>query len=685
MNHSFARKMEIAWFAVTVLISAFLVFQVQPVVSKALLPWFGGSPAVWTICMLFFQTVLFAGYAYAHCIARWPLRYQSGLHLMLVVAALWALPVVPDASWKPAPDANPTWSILWILCANVGLPYFVLSATGPLLQAWFQQRQFSSSPYRLYALSNAGSLAALLSYPVLIEPAMSTAGQSAAWSLGFCAFVLLCGYLAIRLSSQTLSSNQRSDLSENPCATAPSWRRRLSWLALPAFASMLLLATTNHVCQDLAVVPFLWVAPLSLYLLTFIICFDHERWYSRRACAIGALSSIVALCVMISYGYQRILILEVVLYFSALFHLCMLCHGELARSKPDASHLTSFYLMTSGGGALGGFAVAVLCPLLFRSYLEMNLGVLWGTSLALGMFFWEAQRSGWSNTWQRRLIAGLLYFAVFVFVGLVQFDGKANGSLASVRNFYGVLRVEGDADDPGCALVHGRVVHGLQFREARKRRFPSTYYGPESGVGLVLRGRPTTATTRVGAIGLGCGTIAAYGRPGDYYRFYEINPAVVELARQYFTYVKDSQAQVEIALGDARLSLEREPSQAFDVLVLDAFSGDAVPTHLLTREAFAVYLRHLQPRGVLAIHISNRHLRLDGIVERLATCSEMACRRVRSRAYPDFGIIAAEWMLLSRDASALPTQSTSALTSHSPPAPLWTDQYSNLYQILRAF
>lgn len=683
---------DLSWFALTVLVSAFLVFQVQPVVSKALLPWFGGSPAVWTTCMLFFQTVLFAGYAYAHFLTRWPLHWQGRVHLVLIVLALWALPVVPEETWKPTGLENPTWDILLILLANVGLPYFVLSSTGPLMQAWFRHSTQGSSPYRLYALSNAGSLAALLSYPFLIEPSLTTAGQSRVWSLGFCLFGLLCGYLATRrLSASGPSGAASPSTAHTAPARRPGWRAAALWMALPAFASLLLLATTNHVCQDVAVVPFLWVVPLSLYLLTFILCFDHDRWYSRRICALGAVLSVVALSAMIRYGYQQVLVLEAGLYILAMFFLCMLCHGELARSKPDARHLTMFYLMASAGGALGGFLVAVVCPLVFSTNLEMSLAVLGGTVLGMGMVLSDAERRGWGGTWQRHVIFGLLYFAVFAFVGLAQFDATTSHSLASMRNFYGVLRVEGGDELPAVALVHGRVIHGLQFQDDRKNSLPTTYYSPDSGVGMVLRRNEADAPVRVGAIGLGCGTIAAYGRPADYYRFYEINPAVIALAHDYFSYLRDCPAETELVLGDARISLEREPPQQFDVLVLDAFSGDAIPTHLLTREAFAVYLRHLKPDGVLAVHVSNRHLRLEGVVGRLAQHYDLPCISRRSPSYPRLGIFASNWMLLGRTEQALAQRGfdlgpapTPARTSPTT-APLWTDQYSNLFQILTVF
>ncbi|MDA1016613.1 MAG: fused MFS/spermidine synthase, partial [Planctomycetota bacterium] len=598
------------WFATAIFISAFLVFQVQPIISKAILPWFGGSPAVWTTCMLFFQLLLFAGYSYAHVLTRFASqRWQGVVHFTLLLFALFVLPMMPSADWKPHGGEDPTPAILLILLANVGLPYFLLSSTGPLLQAWFANRVPDRSPYRLYALSNVGSLAALISYPFVVEPALSTSSQGQVWSLMFCLFATVCGYLAAtQFGTVTNSNGSRDNDAPLDSVQQPARTQYLVWLALPAFASMTLLATTNHVCQDIAVIPFLWIVPLSLYLLTFIICFDREAWYSRRWCAgLGVLSLLVIHGAAFG-GIIWSMPIELLVYFTTMFLTCMVCHGELARNKPATRYLTAFYLMSSAGGAIGGLTIGLACPWVFSTYLEMQICMLAAAVIMSGVFLFDAQATWLGNSPIRRAIGVLGYAFVFVVVAFIEFGGGNDAIVKSMRNFYGVLQI---SESPwGTSLIHGRILHGFQFRHPRLQKLPTTYYGEESGVGLALRHLRDGQTKRVGAVGLGVGTIAAYSKPGDYFRFYEINPTVLQLAHDQFSFLKNSQAETEVILGDARISMERETSQRLDVLVLDAFSGDSIPTHLLTKEAFDVYLRHLNADGVIAVHISNKHVDL---------------------------------------------------------------------------
>ncbi len=683
-------------FASTIFVSAFLVFQVQPIISKTILPWFGGSPAVWTTCMLFFQVVLFAGYTYAHLLNKLQPRWQLVVHIGMLAGALLLLPITPSGAWKPRPDEEPTWRIMLLLAANVGLPYFLLSSTGPLVQAWFARTCGGHSPYRLYALSNIGSLAALLSYPFLVEPAMNTRLQGSLWSIGFGLFALLCACCAFRMlrngkralrEAALVGSAPVADLPDIP----PSWGQRFSWLLLPAFASVMLLATTNHVCQDVAVIPFLWILPLSLYLATFIICFDSEGWYWRRFYGAGTMMTVVGVSLMMLMGLYPPLVLEIGIYFAAMFFVCMLCHGELVRRKPSPQYLTSFYLMSSAGGAVGGLFVAVVCPAVFYNYFELNLGLLFGFLFGAFVYLTEVAKTGVLSSSNWRLATVVTVFVALLTVIRAQLGVAPVGHMAIARNFYGVITVdERQSEDPqrrGRVMVHGRIVHGFQYSLPEKRHLATKYFAPESGIGTTLTRFPSTGPLRVGVVGLGVGTIATYGKPGDYYRFYEINPIVIDMAKEYFTYLDDSQADVDVVLGDGRLSLESEPNQNFDVLILDAFSGDGVPTHLLTQEALDIYLRHLKPNGVLAANISNRRVDLRGVFTRLAEYADLQPIEIIAEASGEEGLSSSHWMLGTRNQQFIADDVVQAaavgMQGRYAHIPLWTDEYTNLLQILK--
>ncbi len=736
-------RWTIAAFGITTLLGAFLLFQVQPLVSKAILPWFGGAPAVWTTCMLFFQVLLLAGYVYAHLLQRWfSPQNQATVHLAVVVVAAMVLPVLPGAAWRPPDGSNPAWQILLLLAGTVGLPYFALSATSPLVQTWFSGSLPGRSPYRLYALSNLGSLVALLSYPLVIEPALDLPRQSSTWTAGFllygvfCAAALACVW---RLGWRKQDLAIQDALSGHATQSArPTWLDRLIWLALPALASLMLLASTNHVCQDVAVVPLLWVVPLALYLLSFIICFDHARWYVRPVWATAAVLALLGGVFIDCFNDSRLhfgLIAQLAIYFTALFCACMVCHGELVRRKPDPRHLTEFYLLIAAGGALGGVLVAVVAPLLFSMYLEWQFGVGASLVLAFGML---TARGAHRRKW---LVRDLCYGS-FAFVAVVGFgyavlwpywlqqpSGQTLiGSLDRARNFFGVVSVtqENLSDSPADRyrlLVNGRIRHGCQFVDPSKRHIPTSYYGEPSGVGLAIRHLQKAGPIRIGAIGLGTGTVAAYARPGDTLVFYEINPEVVRMARQYFTYLNDCRGQLQVVMGDARLSLVSElgldqggrhapkgrgeapdsagavpphalsgratPGPRFDILVVDAFSGDAIPTHLLTREALDIYRRRLAPHGVVAFHVSNTYLRLTPVVRRLADdCGMLATRIDHSPTLEEERqlLSPSTWVLLTRDeafARAVPSEPRD-WPDDDPKVPLWTDQYSNMFRILKS-
>jgi spermidine synthase len=689
-------------FALTVFVSAFLLFQIEPLISKFILPWFGGSPAVWTTCLLFFQVVLFCGYAYAHLSTRFLApRARAIVHCALLAAALLLLHVAPGAQYKPLNAADPTSRILGLLTATVGLPYFALSSTGPLIQAWFSSVYPNRSPYRLYALSNLGSLIALLSYPFLFEPAFDVLTQAHLWSWGFGAFALLCAACAIAalpalrgVAKHASASNRASAARVEPA----SWADRSRWLLWPACASLALLATTNHVTSDVAVIPFLWVAPLSLYLISFIVAFDHERWYRRRVFAVLT----VALCLAVgcldplrdlleALHYDFSFVDNLVLHFSALFCICMMCHGELVRSRPKPVHLTEFYLLISAGGALGGIFVSLIAPAIFSTFLEWTIALLVAFGLGVAVLCGRAarQRLGKFGT------AGVAIAALLGLAGIAYEQADDDSPVDIRRNFYGVVAVyDVDKDDPAqhhFSLTHGIVVHGRQFVLPEKRRLPTSYYAPYTGVGKALSYFQAQPDFRIGAVGLGVGTVAAYVLAGQSVRFYEINQEVKDLAEKYFTFLSGCLGKSDIVLGDARLSLEREPTQHFHVLVLDAFSGDAVPAHLLTKEAFAIYLRHLRPDGVIAVNITNRHLNLAPVVAGVAAAYDLRAIRVYSEPNHAQLQYRADWMLLTRNQAfiaatprALPNAADpNAANAARQLAPLlWTDHYSNLFQIL---
>jgi hypothetical protein len=709
-------------FAVTVFSSAFLLFQVQPLISKFILPWFGGSPAVWTAAMLFFQAVLFGGYLYAHLTtSRLSAARQFQVHvglLAVAVAAVLATRIIPPAWLRPtgAADEWPLARIFVLLGVTVGLPYFALSSTGPLLQRWFSQVIVGGSPYRLFALSNLGSLLALLSYPLVIEPLWGGRTQAIAWSAGFVVFAVCCGICV----HQVRSARSRVEADERPAgpaATAVEPWRRFAWIALPALASVMFLAVTNEVCQNVATVPLLWIVPLSLYLLSFIIAFDHPRWYRRRGCAAAA---VVTLALMAGYASISAWIaaavggpaeavfdqwwVETVVHFVGLALVLVMCHGELAGLKPAADHLTAYYLSMSLGGAIGGLLVNLVAPQVFTTFREFPLALLAAAAVAAVVLV-TAGGSGSpprpARLWGR--VLGGLVGAAAVF-GIWHWrladDDAGDAELRTVhrsRNFYGTLSVQernaGGADH-GFTFFSGHITHGRQFAAPDRRPEPLTYYGAGSGVRLAIEhAQRQSDRCHIGVVGLGVGTLATYARLGDRVRFYEINPQVVEIARNtaWFHYLADCQGEVQVVLGDARLQLERELAAAgshrFDVLCLDAFSGDAIPAHLLTAEAFAVYDRHLRPGGVLAVHITNTYLDLYPVVRRLAEHQGFLHTRIYRPAAWERGLYRNCYMLLSKDADfirATPEDIEAMPAGFRKPrvVPLWTDEYGSLLPLL---
>lgn len=684
----------LARLALATFLSAALLFQVQPLVSRALLPWFGGTTAVWTTAMLFFQAALLAGYALAWWLGRIEdPRRQTWAYLALLAVSLVSLPILPSDGWKPADSGAPTLRLLVILAVSVGLPYVVLAITGPLAQAWFHRAWPTASPYRLYALSNAGSLAGLLGYPLVVEPLLGVRAQGWMWTAGYAAFIALMASVAWSARGLAIDSPPQSSAraGEDPCA-AILWRRRLAWLGLSAAGVVLLLATTNQLCRNLAVVPLLWVAPLAVYLLTFIVAFDRPAWYRRGVWAAVTLAATTAVAVLGAAGELRFpFIVEVGGVLGFLFAACFACHGELARLKPPPAQLTGYYLHVAIGGVLGALAVNVVAPLVFRSEWEWPLSLV-GTLLG-AILIGIAEVRAAPPTW--RLAAwlgwgGLSAAAVIVCLGAiaVSVDRAHRYTVWSGRNFYGTLHV--DLAEPILGLRHGHVLHGVQFLDPARRGEPTAYYGRESALGRLWES-PETRPRRVGAVGLGAGVLAAYGTAGDFFRFYEINPQVVQLAEDEFTFLDDLRARggmVDVVLGDARLTLEREPPQEFDLLVLDAFSGDSVPTHLLTREALATYLRHLRPDGLLAAHISNQRLNLMPVLAGLARDAHLEVWFYWSAGDTARATWPARWAVLRRRSATgevpPPLSEPSQAPAFDGPLPLWTDDHTPLFDLLKA-
>jgi len=666
-------------FAVTIFLSSFLLFLVQPLIARLILPWFGGTAAVWTTCMLFFQSLLLAGYAYAHWTnARLSPRMQAILHTALLAIAVALLPIAPAEHWKPTGNEEPISAILLVLAVTVGLQYLLLSSTSPLLQAWFARVRPGADPYRLFALSNFASLLALVGYPLLVEPLLGNVQQVTAWSVLFGAFALVCAATAWRSSAAVPAHEEGSD--DSP---APSRSDYLLWLALSATGSVMLLAVTNHVTQNVAAIPLLWLAPLTLYLLTFIVAFEGRGLYRVQYLWIPVIAWLAAMgWLLADTRFDFNLWLQIGVYLSGLFVACLFCHGELYRSRPGPRHLTAFYLTLSAGGAIGGLLVAVVAPLVFNAYYEMPLGIVAAAVLASLRFAPLNRIARWSS------LVVLLGVTACAGYGIASFQKNV---VVSERSFYGVLRVKEYGSEGGSyhvrRLVHGVIMHGEQDLTEAGRRVPTTYYTQTSGVGVAMAVRQARGPVKVGVIGLGTGTLAAYGRKGDVFRFYDINPQVVGLARSKFTFLGDSEAKVEIALGDARLTLEREAPQGFDLLAVDAFSSDSIPIHLITREALAAYLRHMKPDGIVAFHVSNRFLNLIPVVARIARENGASARLIDDEGQEgDDDHTKTDWVLVSRDPKALAAEEIEKVSEKPEERPswrMWTDDYSNLVQILK--
>jgi hypothetical protein len=722
-------------FASTIFVSAFLLFLVQPVIAKQILPWFGGSAAVWTTCMVFFQMTLLAGYAYADWLINKVQRQkQIWIHGSLIAISLMFLPIIPALNLKPADADQPAGRILILLALTIGVPYFLLSTTGPLVQAWFARSFPRGNVYRLYALSNIGSLLALGAYPFVIEPQTTSIQQSHAWSIGYVLFALLIvatAWIARRLDlaeqapiSQSDSSTpntvqqsitqanqirnavaraqlakskegsessgllQDHEHSVTPAVnqTAPSVSEQGLWLLLAACGSGILLAVTNHITQNVASVPFMWIIPLVIYLVSFILTFDGRNWYLRTwyltlLCVLAPLMLAGLQARLADNGLPEWGLMHIEqampLYCLGLFVIVMFCHGELVERKPSTQYLTRFYLMVSLGGAVGGLLFGLAAPLVFKTYMEFPLLLCMLVFLALAL----------ANTNGQKVIT--LISAMACMTGLYLHNQRlSEDTIEMSRNFYGTLRVKTNGLDgekqTAWRLMHGVILHGEQYRYPGYKQLATTYYGESSGVGQAISGLRKTGM-KIGLVGMGVGTLAAYGKEGDFYRFYELNPEVLEVANRHFTYLKDSKAQVKTILGDARLSMEREAPNGFDVLAVDAFSSDSIPVHLITRQAMQLYKKHLASGGVVAFHISNRYLDLTPIVRQLADDVGMTALRVVDEPESGSYLYRSDWILVtSNEDFIVALKKNGAQTIEQKPGLTpWTDDYNNLLQILK--
>jgi hypothetical protein len=672
-------------------LGALLLFGIQPIVAKRLLPWFGGTAAVWTTCLVFFQGVLLAGYLYAHLLdRRLRPRAQALLHAGMLVLSLPALGLLLAPRPALALDAHPILGVLGILALTIGLPYVLLASTSPLLQAWLARRPGSAPPYRLYALSNLASLVALVGYPIVVEPHVPWRRQAIGWALLYVGFAALSAAAALRIA-RSAGAGSPSILPDDGAAAgaAPRWTDQCLWTVLAACASLLLVAVTLHITQHVPA-PLLWVVPLAAYLLTFVLCFEWPRLYWRPIWLVLLPAALVGMVYLMKQeihaaGFVR----RGAFFVGALFACCMVCHGEIVRRRPGAAHLTTYYLLIALGGALGGLFAGVVAPLAFSHLVELPVGLL----LTAILWVLVSLQVLWPRLGRWRLgpvIVLPFLLGIYVTHVVEALQASTRGYPTVVRSFYGQLAVR-DEGRPGGetaarTLIHGGIIHGTQWMHDSKRRVPTTYYCDDSGVGRAFTLLPTDRPRRVGLVGLGIGTLVTYGRPGDAFRVYEINPQVVRLAETQFTFLQDSAAEVAVVLGDARLRMEMEPPQEFDLLAVDAFSGDGIPGHLLTQEALELYTRHLAPGGILAVHVSNRFVEFDPVLAAGAQTLRRPVVEITVDGEGDRLCYHSQWVLIPpRDGR----RRYPVLWQHGKKVELrpgfrpWTDELWSLYPVLR--
>jgi SAM-dependent methyltransferase len=661
-------------YALTIFLSAFLLLVVEPMAAKQLLPTLGGSSAVWTTCLVFFSVVLLLGYLYAHWISSlFDPKQQAVIHILILTMALLTLGI----HIQPGPAAvsyHPALTVFRVLATVIGLPYLALSSTTPLLTAWYAGSFEGRSPYRLFALSNFASLLALACYPLFIEPNLTMKQQTSWWSGGFLVFAVLCGAIAWQGRRRVFTAEpEKADLAGHP---------EPFWFLLALGGGMMLTAVTSHMSANIAAIPLLWLPPLALYLLTFILAFQGAWGAVRQSMLRWVLVAVASM----AYALRDIrtilpIAVSLPLFLSALFLCCFFLHGELYARRPVTAGMTRFYLVVASGGAAGTLLVGVIFPLVLRANYDLACTLVVVSLIALA--------ATWQDGWGLRMIwmAGAAAAIVVLSTQSRQYDDDA---VALMRNFYGTLRVREShlppQSDTDRQLLNGTIEHGAEWFAPQFLGQPLTYYAPDSGLGLAMRLCCGAGAKRVGVIGLGTGTVAAYGNPGDAVCFYEINPLVERLARHWFTFLHDSPARIEVILGDARLSLTNQNAQHFNVIVVDAFSGDAIPVHLLTREALALYRRHLQPGGVIAFHVSNQYINLEPVVAAIAADAQMKAVSVHSRSDEQNGFYYADWILVTANEALLSQPeivNNGFLTPLQANVRLWTDNYSSVFPLLK--
>lgn len=678
-------------YAAATFVGGFLVFQVQPIVAKCILPWFGNSPAVWTTYLLFFQVLILAGYLYAHFLQKFLRPRRQGLvHLTLLAIALWSLNVIPDESWKPSSDKPQMGQLLLILAVHLGLPFFLLSSTAPLIQSWLALRTSSSRIYRLFALSNLGSLTALLSYPLLVEPKLSIDSQAAWWTFFFIVFVMIQAGMVYRLVTRRGASlvANAPDVSKEQ-SDSPRWQRIL-WVLLPALSSALLLVTISQLSSEQAVMPLIWVLPLGIYFLSIVLTFDSPRFYQPKWTAAAATVSLVVLQLawIIPESFRMMASASSSVIF--LLSVSLLCHGELARLQPSINHLTRFYASFSLGVVFGGILIALACPLLLTTYSEIPVvQAVCGTVAFLVLLAhrgWGWTEEGRTTRCWRSLgwMRWLALILPLLSIGAA-YQQESPGTLHWERNLFGVLRVD---DEKAVRVLNRGAIPQVRQRHSHYQFEPTDHYGRHSGVGKAIIAMGGKESLRIGVVGLGCGALASYGRLGDQFDFIEINPAIVRIAQQKFNFIRDSYADVSLRIGDGRLVLEQTESNRYDLLVIDLMNNYPLPVHQMTSEAIALYKRLLRPGGMLAIHVTSDHLNLAAVVHRLANEHGLESRLVTSHARPKEQIEAAMWVLASDlknplwDAPEL-WEAIGPTSGELENAPRWTDKHYDLWSVLR--